>query len=85
MSDIFIDGISQSKQTLYANQLRHLGIRVRRVHRARDESYALIRLADALAGLVREVSERQNEDSTNLLLEAVRRRIVLEIPIKTAH
>lgn len=60
-SDIFIDGISRTKQTEYANELRKLGVRVRRIHQARDESHALIRLADAFAGLVREAEQGQEE------------------------
>ena len=81
-SDIFIDGISERKQTQYANALRALGIRVRRVHQARDESYALIRLADALAGLTREAIEGQSEASMALLRLAIHRGIVSEISIK---
>ena len=34
------------------------GMHVRRVHRLRDDSSALIRLADALAGLARESADR---------------------------
>jgi len=41
-----------------------LGIHVRRVHLARDESYALIRLADACAGLAREAEEGHQEAAT---------------------
>lgn len=60
-SDIYIDGISRTKQTEYANELRKLGVRVRRIHQARDESNALIRLADAFAGLMREADQGQEE------------------------
>ena len=84
-SDIYIDGISETKQVQYANELRQLGVKVRRVHRARDESYALIRLADALAGLTREAVEGQNELSARLVERAIRRGILTEIEIKTAH
>lgn len=77
-SDIYVDGISQTKQTEYANELRKVGVSVRRVHRARDESSTLIRLADALAGLAREVAEN-NEESKALMRQAMRRGIIAEV------
>jgi hypothetical protein len=52
-SDVYIDGITQTKQGEYAKELRAIGVHVRRVHRARDDHNPLIRLADALAGLAR--------------------------------
>ena len=77
-SDIYIDGISETKQTEYANELRKVGVHVRRVHQARDESYALIRLADALAGLAREVVEK-NEESAALMKQAIRKGTIAEV------
>ena len=77
-TDIFVDGISEAKQIEFANELRQVGVHVRRVHRARDESQALIRLADALAGLAREAAEG-NETSMLLLQKALRRGFVTEL------
>ena len=77
-SDIYVDGISELKQTEYANELRKVGIHVRRVHRAKDESSALIRLADALAGLAREAAEG-DEEAAFLLQRAMRRRFIAEL------
>ena len=60
-ADIYIDGISKTKQVEFAIELRKLGVHVRRVHLARDESYSLIRLADAFAGLVRGAEEKDEQ------------------------
>ncbi|MCS6847322.1 MAG: DUF3800 domain-containing protein [Anaerolineae bacterium] len=83
-SEIYIDGISKSKQSEYARELRKIGIRVKRVHKARDESYALIRLADSLAGLARAALENQEGEEASLLGQAMRRGASLSCK-KTAH
>jgi hypothetical protein len=77
-SDIYVDGISESKQSEYARELRAIGVHVRRIHRARDEGYALIRLADALAGLARAASEG-DKDARHMLQQALRRGVVAEL------
>ncbi len=77
-ADNFVDGISKAKQRVYKELLKGWHCQVRRVHRARDESYVLIRLADALAGLVREAQEG-DEEARRLLTHARRHGIVLEI------
>jgi len=77
-ADVFVDGISKAKQRIYEHMLRGWHCRVRRVHRARDESYALIRLADALAGLVREALAG-DEEAKRMIAHGRRHGIVLEI------
>jgi Protein of unknown function (DUF3800) len=77
-ADVFVDGISKAQQKTYKHQLSRLRCNVRRVHRARDESYAFIRLADALAGFVREAAEG-DEEARRLLIQGRRNGIVLEI------
>ena len=77
-ADVFVDGISRTQQRVYRNKLKGWHCNVRRVHRARDESYVLIRLADALAGLVREAHEG-DEEARRLLTHGRRRGIVLEL------
>lgn len=74
-TDIYVDGISEAKQVEYAHELRAIGVHVRRVHQARDESHALIRLADALAGLARAAAEG-NDDARLILQQAIRRNVV---------
>ena len=52
---VYVDGIDQQKSRELTNALRAEGIALRRVRSRRDESEALIRLADMWAGCVRRV------------------------------
>ena len=76
--EIYIDGLTTPKRAEYALELRKLGVRVRRIHLARDESYALIRLADAIAGLTRESAEGK-EDAVKLVYRGMRRSALVEL------
>ena len=78
-SEIYVDGISGAKQAEYARELRRIGVHVHRVHRARDESYALIRLADALAGLVRAAIAGKDQEAAELLRKATRKGVITEV------
>jgi hypothetical protein len=50
---VVIDGLSRQEALIAGATLRKIGVRTRKVRGARDESNALIRLADALAGMLR--------------------------------
>lgn len=54
---IIIDGLHRSLQNRTGKLLRGLGIRTKSVRGERDEASPIIRLADAIAGLVRESYE----------------------------
>ena len=54
---IEIDGLKKSEQSKVAVILRNLGIRTEKVRGAKDESSAIIRLADMVAGFIRETIE----------------------------
>jgi hypothetical protein len=54
---IVIDGLHRSLQHRIGKLLRNLGIRTKSVRGERDETNPMIRLADAVAGIVRESSE----------------------------
>jgi len=56
---ILIDGLPRSLERMVGLQLRRLGIRAKKVRGLKDESDALIRLADAVCGLVRGATEGQ--------------------------
>ncbi len=56
-ASVFIDGLPKSQIAVVSASLRKIGIRTEKVRGARDESHALIRLADALAGFIREYEE----------------------------
>jgi hypothetical protein len=54
---VVIDGLHRSLQHRTGKLLRNLGIRTKSVRGERDETNPMIRMADALAGVVREAHE----------------------------
>lgn len=55
---IYIDGLAKTKRHNYGAMLRHLGVPTRKVQGVpKDENNALIRLADAVAGFMRDISD----------------------------
>jgi hypothetical protein len=56
---ILIDGLPRSMEQVVGLQLRRSGIHAKKVRGLKDESDALIRLADAICGLVRGAIEGQ--------------------------
>lgn len=58
---ITVDGLSKSVALRMGSSLRKLGIQTRKVIGLRDESSAIIRLADAIAGLAREAYEGKSD------------------------
>lgn len=58
---IIVDGLSKTMAVHMGSEFRKLGVKTRKVIGQRDESNAIIRLADAIAGLVREAHEGRQE------------------------
>jgi len=58
-ASVIVDGLGRNLEKEFAVCLRKLKIKTNKVKGARDESSSLIRLADALAGLIRDASEKQ--------------------------
>lgn len=56
-ASVFIDGLPRGEVRAVGTELRKSGIATEKVRGVRDESNALIRLADAVAGLVRDATE----------------------------
>ena len=56
---VIIDGLIRDQEPTTAVALRRRGIKLRKLHGARDESDALVRLADAVCGLVVAATEGQ--------------------------
>lgn len=75
---IIVDGLSGREIIRFTRDLRRFHIAVRKVRGARDESSALIRLADALAGFLRDALEGQ-EYARKLYEEAVRKGVVRRV------
>lgn len=69
--EIYVDGLTHSKQSEYAVELRRMGIRRATFHRATDQGSPLIRLADALAGLVRESEEGGVSEAAKVLNKGI--------------
>ena len=67
IKEIYVDGLTRSKQSEYAVELRRTGIHRASFHRATDQGSSLIRLADALAGLVREAEEDGDSEAVRVL------------------
>ena len=54
---IYIDGLQKSEIFKVGSGLRKIGVHTEKVRGVKDESNAIVRLADAIAGLVREQTE----------------------------
>lgn len=77
---IYIDGLPKNKRAWYANQLLGLGLQNKQVRGVRkDESNALIRLADAVAGLLRDSLANEYDEAVSLVKSAKRRGILVEV------
>ncbi|HEV2402622.1 MAG TPA: DUF3800 domain-containing protein [Candidatus Saccharimonadales bacterium] len=58
---IAIDGLSKNLTPRVGRSFRLLGVKIRNIHGERDQSSPIIRLADAIAGLVRDGVEGRRE------------------------
>ena len=66
---IYVDGLSKNKRQEYGSELRKLGVHTRKVQGVnKDENNALIRLADAVAGFVRDVIDGEKGEIQELFL-----------------
>jgi len=77
---VYVDGLSKTKRHEYGVSLRRLGLPVRHLGGiARDESNALTRLADALAGFVRDALSGDSEEIKALFEKAKREEMLVEV------
>lgn len=75
---VLIDGLPRSEEREVGLQLRRLGVPVKKVRGAQDDTDVLIRLADAVCGFVRAALEGQ-PDMRSLLDEQLRLGVVREV------
>jgi hypothetical protein len=75
---VIVDGLSRPERPRFAAGLRKLRIRVHKVRGARDQSDELIRLADAIAGGIRDSLEG-DAIMRPLFAQAERRGVVREV------
>ncbi len=79
---VYVDGLSRTKEREYKREIRKLGVLVHKVRGvARDENNALTRLADAIAGFVRDVLEGAGDELQTLFAEAIRTGMLSEIAL----
>jgi hypothetical protein len=75
---ILVDGLNKKGTHKFASGLRKLKIRVRKVRGIKDQSDPLIRLADAMAGFLRDYKEKQNY-AKKFFEQAVENQIIKEV------
>ncbi len=75
---VLIDGLGKTERRVVAHGLRKLRVNVRKVRGVKDEADALIRLADAIAGFVRDCFEGDQELQP-LFEQAVKAKLIQEI------
>ena len=75
---ILVDGLKRSEQHRFATGLRRLRVHVEKVRGAREESDALVRLADAFCGLIRDGLEGQTA-AQNLYRQAKAQGAIKEL------
>ena len=75
---ILVDGLRKSERHYFVLGLRKLKIKIRKVRGVKDENDSFIRLADAVAGFIRDSLE-ENLKMKNLSKEALDKKIIIVI------
>lgn len=79
-TNIYIDGLAKAKRPEYSRELRGLGVPTHKLRGViKDENNALIRLADSLAGFIRDALTGGNEELQTLLKRGRRNGVVIEV------
>jgi hypothetical protein len=77
---VYVDGLSKKKRHWYGSTLRKLGMPTNKVQGvAKDENSPLTRLADAIAGFVKDAEEERKGEIHNLFKEVTQARILKEV------
>jgi hypothetical protein len=77
---VYVDGLSKTKRYEYSQELRKLGISTCNVQGVRkDENNSLVRLADAVAGFVRDILDEEQGEAKKLFDQAVRSKALIEV------
>ena len=80
VAKIYVDGLAKAHRAEYRRALRQLGVSMGEVRGVRkDESSALIRLADALAGFVRDGQGAEDEEARMLLKRSIDNEELIEV------
>ena len=77
---VYVDGLSKSKRHEYGSQLRKLGVPTKKVQGVtKDENNSLTRLADAIAGFVRDALAKEQKDAEKLFVQAKADKYIVEV------
>jgi hypothetical protein len=77
---VYVDGLPKARLRWFGTELRHLSVRTSKVAGVRrEETDALIRLADACCGFVRQALSGQNPQITELFVRAKREGYLREV------
>ncbi len=77
---IYVDALSKTKRHTFGNRLRKAGISTHKVQGiTKDENNPLVRLADAIAGFVRDALDNEHSEITDLFQEAIRSGVLVEV------
>lgn len=80
MAHSFVSVLSKTKRQKYGSESRKLGVPTRKVQGVnKDENNALIRLADAIAGFIRDVMEGDRGEICQLHKEASKNGWLIEV------
>ena len=77
-STIIIDGLKSAEQIKVSRLMKIFNIKYEKIRGARDESEPVLRLADSIAGLVRDAEEK-NDFSQKLLLSMKSHEVISKI------
>jgi len=77
------DGLPRSLEMDVTNRLRKQGLKTSRVRGEKDEKEALLRLADAICGLLRGMNENETA-MVKLFNQAIRRSIIQDVTIQSS-
>lgn len=75
---VFVDGLNRVKRVQFRKSLSLMGIQAAKIVGARDESYPQIRLADAVAGFIRDALEG-NKNFKSMYQRALKQKIICHI------
>ena len=77
---VLIDGLGKHQQRYYGNQLHHLGIHTRKIRGiTKDENNVFIRLADSIAGFIRDILEGEKGKAKKLFEKAKEDKVIIEV------
>ncbi len=77
---VYVDGLSQLKRHEYGPALRKYGVHIHKIQGVkRDESNSLVRLADSVAGFVRDVLDNEGGETKRLFEQVVKSGTLVEV------